>query len=457
MAVEQPLVRFLKDDDFPRFKNVLIEEHRGRQILLFKIRQITGMDVQEFLNVLGAEVEALRPRLNLKEEILFWACGDESVLYVGASPGQEFFMENANSFYAILGRLHDSFRVNGLKQFEFGIGRTQANYISDWEEIFTELDQHAEHNLEDNLRRWNWTKLTRVNNYFAFQNVDAVIQPIVYYEPRRKAFSIRGGEVFIGGKQYEGYEALLKDIPSIQDRNRIDILILEKLVASCAEAPGLLKFNITPQALIDTFHNDEKVGRLKDMILRAKLQPQNIRLELVEKPYEEGAQSLREVCERFADIGITFAADDFGMKSQSHHLVLKLGDLIKEFKLDPISFKFRIDQDHIRLLDNLAFIQYCKHLANNRDAMITAEALEDVEDLKVLIGHQVYYYQANMFCGKIPLKEYTENYNRWQNLPSPIVHQMLHSEDILPKVVERKNLFALAEELGLWKPGKTAP
>lgn len=452
-----PRVVFYKEEDFDHFKKDLIDGNRGRQLLLFKITSIAGQSVDSFLAVLSGEIDALKSSLRLREDFTFYAYGQENQLYVGASPGQDFFLENANAFYAILGRLHDTFRVSGQGCFEFGIGRTQANYISDREEIFQELDLHAENNLEDNIRRWNWTSLNRVNNYFAVQEMDAVIQPIVFYDTRKKSFSIRGGEVFIGGRQYEGYDALFKDIPGIQDRNRIDLLILEKLLASCSGVPGLLKFNITPQALIDTFDTDEKVGRFRSLLEKSKLKPQNIRLELVEKPYEETGQTLREVCERFYALGVSFAADDFGMRSQSHHLVLALGDLIKEFKLDPISFKFRIDQDHIRLLDNLAFIQYCKHLANNRDAMITAEALEDVEDLKVLIGHQVYYYQANMFCGKIPLKEYTANYLRWQHMPGSILHQMLHNPEIFAQVQEKRNIFAVAESLGLWNPGELKP
>lgn len=115
-------------------------------------------------------------------------------------------------------------------------------------------------------------------------------------------------------------------------------------------------------------------------------------MELIEKPYEEKDVTLKNVCKRFWNFGISFAADDFGVKSQSHQIVLDLGEMIKEFKLDPISFKFKADQDLTKFLDNLAFIDYCRRLSDNREAIITAEALEDIDSLNFLLTHQVYYF-----------------------------------------------------------------
>lgn len=51
--------------------------------------------------------------------------------------------------------------------FDFGIARTQCNYISYVDEIFHELEVSSLKNLQDNLIRWSWTYLNRVNDYFA--------------------------------------------------------------------------------------------------------------------------------------------------------------------------------------------------------------------------------------------------------------------------------------------------
>lgn len=161
-----------------------------------------------------------------------------------------------------------------------------------------------------------------------------MIQPTVIFNPKTKTFSVKGGEVFVGGGAYIGYKDLINDIPADQDLNRIELLILEKLIIACDGAPGLLKFNISPQSLIDTFSNKEKVDRLKKLISAKNLNPDNVRFELVEKPYDESNYPLRDVCQAFYDHGMSFAADDFGVKSQSHQIVLDLGIMIKEFKLD---------------------------------------------------------------------------------------------------------------------------
>ena len=159
---------------------------------------------------------------------------------------------------------------------------------------------------------------------------------------------MKGGEVFVGGNLYNSYADLMRDIPEDQDFNRFELLILEKLVMGCNSAPGLLKFNISPQTLIDTFSDKSRVDRFQELISEQNLHPNNVRLELVEKPYEEINGSLKDACAFFWNYGVSFAADDFGVKSQSHQVVLDLGEMIKEFKLDPISFKFKAAEDHTR-------------------------------------------------------------------------------------------------------------
>ncbi|MBE8388331.1 diguanylate phosphodiesterase, partial [Leptospira interrogans serovar Pomona] len=177
-------------------------------------------------------------------------------------------------------------------------------------------------------------------DYFAGEKADAVIQPIIYYNHKTHTYSMKGGEVFVGGEAYSGYADLIRDIPHDQDLNRIELLILEKLTVCCNGAPGLLKFNISPQTLIDTFDTDAKVPRFHTLLLDQNLHPALIIMELIEKPYEEVDVTLKSVCKSFWIFGISFSSDDFGVKCQSHQIVLDLGEMIKYFKLDPISFNF---------------------------------------------------------------------------------------------------------------------
>ncbi|MCX7633423.1 MAG: EAL domain-containing protein [Turneriella sp.] len=426
------------------FRQSFIEKNRGKPLFLLLVENLKDMRVDEFVRKLPDYIS--RVSKSEKQSIVCHVLGDEKRFLVGIAPGDDApgFLPNID---AAVGKLHGEAPRGGSGSFHFGIGRTQCNYISDAQEIFDELLRAAHKNLRDNLVRWSWTYLNRANDYFADPEANAVIQPIVYFDPKRELYSVKGGEVFVGGELYNSYAELLRDIPEDQDINRIELLILEKIVMACREAPGLLKFNVSPQMLIETFPSAEKVFRFNELLLRNKIQPQNVRLELVEKPYEEKNISLKDVCRYFYQFGITFAADDFGVKSQSHQVILDLGEMIKEFKLDPISFKFKPEEDQTKFLDNLAFIDYCIRLADNREAIITAEAVDDYDTMRFLIAHQVFYFQSHIFCRKLPIHYYRENFHRMQNLPEDIVRKILSDDDLLQQQKEMGNIFELARQL----------
>jgi EAL domain-containing protein (putative c-di-GMP-specific phosphodiesterase class I) len=180
------------------------------------------------------------------------------------------------------------------------------------------------------------------------------------------------------------------------------------------------------------------------------LEPKSIRFELVEKPYDEKEFQLKDVCKEFWNLGMSFAADDFGVKSQSHQIVLDLGLMIKEFKLDPISFKFKIEEDQIKFLDNLAFIDYCKRLADNREAVITAEAVEDIDTLKFLMEHQIYQFQANILFGKMPMADYRKYYDTYKNIPEDVIWEILTKPEFLEMQKKEGNIYNLGKTLKLF-------
>ena len=158
---------------------------------------------------------------------------------------------------------------------------------------------------------------------------------------------------------------------------------------------------------------------------------------------------MKDVCQAFYNHGLSFAADDFGVKSQSHQIVLDLGIMIKEFKLDPISFKFKIEEDQIKFLDNLAFIDYCKRLADNREAVITAEAVEDLDTLGFLMEHQIYQFQANILFGKMPITEYKRDFELMHSIPEDVVKEVLTDKILAEKQKRIGNVFRVAVEAGL--------
>lgn len=428
------------------FRKEFIDGNRGKPLFLIRFEKIRNIELADFL----AEVPPFLSKVTEKTVPLkYYILGDNEILFIGITHDLSSlpFLPNID---AAIGRLHDDALRNNRYDFDFGIGRTQCNFISERDEIYDELDRSSKKNLKDNLVRWSWTYLNRANDYFAADETNAVIQPIVYYDIKKQTYSLKGGEVFVGGQLYQSYFELMSDIPEDQDLNRIELLILEKLVMACNGAPGLLKFNVSPQTLLDTFANAEKAYRFKELLSRQKLSPNNVRLELIEKPYEEDHSNLKDVCRYFWEFGISFAADDFGVKSQSHQVVLELGEMIKEFKLDPISFRFKAEEDHTKFLDNLAFIDYCIRLADNREAIITAEAVDDFDTLRFLIAHSIYNFQANIFCAKMPILEYKKLYHSMQNLPEAAVNEILSDPEKFARQKEVGNIFTLAKEFKLY-------
>lgn len=432
----------LKDVD--NFKKNFIEVNRGKPLFLIRFENIQGIDLVDFINLLRKEVHVI---LDLDDiEFGFHYIDKRQTLFMGITPFHQWSLDRFPNIDNAVGKFQQECIRSNLASFHFGVSRTQSNYISNSDEIFQELNQASQKNLSDNLVRWSWTYYNKANTYISGNVHEAMIQPTVLYDHRNKNFSVKGGEVFIGGGAYKGYKDLINDIPPDQDLNRIELLILEKLIIACDKAPGLLKFNISPQSLIDTFAFHEKVNRFNRLIHSVGLLPANIRFELVEKPYDETKYQLKDVCRDFWNLGFSFAADDFGVKSQSHQIVLDLGLMIKEFKLDPISFKFKIEEDQTKFLDNLAFIDYCKRLADNREAVITAEAVEDIDTLKFLMEHQIFQFQANILFNKMTITEYKESFETLTKIPEAVVYEVLTNPILLKKQKEQGNIFHLATE-----------
>lgn len=432
--------------DLEVFKKHFIEQNQGKPLFLIRFEKISGIELLDFLDLLRNDFYSCLDLENIT--FGFHYLEKKQIVLMGISPIQEWDIERFPNIENSVGKFQQQCLQNKIASFQFGVSRTQSNFISDNDEVFEELFRSSEKNLNDNLVRWSWTYYNKANTYISGSVHEAMIQPTVIYHPKDKTFSVKGGEVFVGGGAYSGYKDLINDIPSEQDLNRIELLILEKLIVACDGAPGLLKFNISPQSLIDTFSHMEKVNRLRKLIETKNLKPENIRFELVEKPYDDSSYPLKDVCQAFYNHGMSFAADDFGVKSQSHQIVLDLGIMIKEFKLDPISFKFKIEEDQIKFLDNLAFIDYCKRLADNREAVITAEAVEDLDTLRFLLEHQIYQFQANILFGKMTLTDYRRDFDSLHSIPEDIVKEVLTDKILAEKQRKVGNLYSVAVEAG---------
>lgn len=430
--------------DLESFKKKFIDINRGHPIFMVRIEDIRGMSLVDFINFLKHKVQTF-PDIKVID-FGFYFIENEQSLLLGIVAGGDITIDTFPNLDSYFGKIHRENIRDHNCDFNYGISRTQSNFISSINEIYDDLAKTSKKNLNDNLVRWGWTFFNKANSYISGCSHDALIQPTVCYNSKDKTFTVKGGEIFVGGGAYKGYKDLINDIPHDQNLDRIELLILEKLIVSCESAPGLLKFNISPQSLIDTFSSHEKVNRFNNLIRSKNLLPKNVRFELIEKHYEEDKFLLKDVCQCFWDYGFSFAADDFGVKSSSHQIVLDLGIMIQEFKLDPISFKFKAREDKVKFLDNLAFIDYCKKLADNREAVITAEAVGDLETLEFLLEHQIAQYQAFILFNKIPLPQYREEFDSLTGMPVEVVYEILSNTTLLKQQKKKGHIFKVAQK-----------
>lgn len=437
-------------DDLSSFKRSLIEGNRGKDLYLIQFGDIKGASIADLAKTIEEHLQSRLIALSAGKS-LFHVCFGEykEKLLIGI-----FLANGANRTSVSVEKIIQDFYKKSLEEkiysFHYGIGRAVSDHISNSEEILEKLLVSSEKHKVDNIKLWQWHRLNRVNTYFSREIRDAQIQPAIAYDYKTKTFSVIGGELFVGGSFYHSYQELIDDIPPGEDQELYDMLVFEYLLKNCENLPGILKFNISPQTLVSIFSDSRKIARVVNLIRRCNLRPQKIRLELLEKSYEERHKSLKEICLEFYSYGITFAVDDFGVKSQSHQIILELGQMIKEFKLDPMSFKFKPEEDRTKFLDNLAFIRYCHRLASHRDAIITAEAVEDYNTLQFLLDSQVHNFQAHLFCRKLAIKDYLEAYPKMQNISESAVMNILSDRRLLDMQVEKGNIFSLAQEVGLF-------
>ena len=95
-------------------------------------------------------------------------------------------------------------------------------------------------------------------------------------------------------------------------------------------------------------------------------------------------------------------------------------------------------ENKVKFLDNLAFIDYCKKLADNREAVITAEAVEDIETLRFLLAHQIWQFQAFILFSKISINQYKDEFEGLKDLSEEIVFEILSDPKLMK---EQKKIY----------------
>ncbi len=75
--------------------------------------------------------------------------------------------------------------------------------------------------------------------------------------------------------------------------------------------------------------------------------------------------------------------------------------------------------------------------ADNREAVITAEAVEDLDTLRFLMEHQIYQFQANILFGKMTVSDYKRDFDNLHSIHEDIVREVLTDKILSEK--QKKN------------------
>jgi hypothetical protein len=97
--------RLYKKSAFVGFREDYIATHTGKPLLLVKIRNLAGISLYDFLQILHEKIEKLSDKAHWDSPTTFYAIGEKKEFYIGVSPVQEFFKEDSNMFHSIFGAL----------------------------------------------------------------------------------------------------------------------------------------------------------------------------------------------------------------------------------------------------------------------------------------------------------------------------------------------------------------
>jgi lactose/cellobiose-specific phosphotransferase system IIC component len=148
----------------------------------------------------------------------------------------------------------------------------------------------------------------------------------------------------------------------------------------------VMSVNISPLQL----HNPDVVSTLQDLIEEYGLDPKTIEVELTENIAFDNSQESKDVLDKFKEIGVRLAIDDFGM---GHTSLLYL----RTFEVDTVKLDGSLVKDMMTDANTVDIIAAIINLSNNLGIHVIAEVVETEEQrdrLRELGCHiyQGYYY-----------------------------------------------------------------
>lgn len=152
-----------------------------------------------------------------------------------------------------------------------------------------------------------------------------------------------------------------------------------------------LSLNLSPLQVQESHLADEIRGRILD----SDCDPTRLKIELTETAVMDNAGAAAEVLQRFRDMGIAIALDDFGAGYSSLGLIRRLP--LQQVKIDR-SLVSHIDQDD----EKLAILNMILSLCEQLDLIVVAEGVETEAELACLAGMGAHLVQGFLFSRPLP-------------------------------------------------------
>ncbi len=147
--------------------------------------------------------------------------------------------------------------------------------------------------------------------------------------------------------------------------------------------------------------------RLEDCLERHGLQPQHLELELTESILMKQVDHTIELLNRLDQLGVHLSIDDFGTGYSSL-------SYLKRFPLDTL----KIDQSFVRDLcidqDDAVICRTIISMANNLNLTVTAEGVEQPDQLNKLAEFGCDLYQGYLFSRPLPADEITRLHQQYK-------------------------------------------
>ncbi|PSL16755.1 diguanylate cyclase/phosphodiesterase [Marinobacterium halophilum] len=147
--------------------------------------------------------------------------------------------------------------------------------------------------------------------------------------------------------------------------------------------------------------------QLEDCLSRHGLQPEQLELELTESMLMKHVDHTIDLLNRLDRLGVYLSVDDFGTGYSSL-------SYLKRFPLDTI----KIDQSFVREIcidpDDAVICRTIISMANSLNLTVTAEGVEEVDQLNQLAEFGCHQYQGYLFSRPLPADELTRRYRQHQ-------------------------------------------